>query len=142
MVKYKKGRQTQGKAVVSIGQELPAFLEYLQVYRDYRPITISVIKSRLKIIDGWCQNNRVEFNQKSFELYILYLKGIQTHSRYIEAFIEAVRRLCDYLVKTEKIEHNWAKDIPMPKRIKTLPNVLSAEEIDAILKTSPKHRYK
>jgi len=128
--------------LISISQHLPDCLDYLRLYRDYRPSTISAIKSRLRIIDKWLTQNRLNFNQKSVERYILYCKSKETHSRYIEAFIETIRRFCDYLVKVDLIDYNWAKEIPMPKRILRLPNVLSSVELALILTTPRKYKYK
>jgi len=139
MVKCRRRRQYP---LSVIEKHLPAFLDYLVVERDYRPNTINSIKSKLKITQCWLTKNKQKFNEKDIRKYILYLKQRETHNRYIEGFISSYRIFCDYLVKIDKIKYNWARDLPMPKRIVRLPNILSAEEINAILKAVPSYRYK
>jgi len=127
---------------LSIKSNLPRCLDWLRLYRDYRPSTITATRSRLKVINRWFVKNRLEFNRQNFEKYILYCRDNKTHNRYLEAMIDSVRRYCDYLVAIDLIAYNWAKEIPMPKRISRLPNVLSTQEMAEIIKTSRKYTYK
>jgi len=118
------------------------FLNYLILKRNYRPITISVMKSRMKIINQWLTKNKLTFNHKGFEKFLLYRKEIKTHSRYIEAFINGARVFCDYLISQNLLDTNWAKTIPLPPRTNPIPDVLTFEEVEMILKTTIKHCYK
>lgn len=130
------------KQNVSIKKHLLGFVDYLKVYCDYRPTTISSTMSKLKLADEWLSSNGFAFDQESFEKFILHHKQKGTHCRYVEAFIETARRFCSYLVEKRIIQENWAKKMPVPRRISKIPLVLSLQEITKLVETPRQYRYK
>jgi len=52
---------------------------------------------------------------------------------HIKRIRSALYSYCEYLISKNKIEKNWAKEIPVPKIIPRIPEILSVEEIEKII---------
>ncbi len=116
---------------------LPSFLSWLSIERDVSKSTYTHHKYQLQII----LNNLEKFNEDSCRNYLAKLK--QTVSAgTLENYIYSIRIFCDYLVYKKIITENFGRNIPLPRRSKKIPCILSVQEVEAILNTNIPESYK
>ena len=51
----------------------------------------------------------------------------------LQSYLITIRVICDYLIFKNLLDHNFGKDIPMPKRVRQSPVVPSAESVIAVI---------
>lgn len=78
-------------------------------------------------------NNIKDITIKDIEKYIEYLNKEKMTAKTIAHNITCIKEYHKYLVKSGLIKTNVSENISSPKVRKTLPNVLSIEEVDKLL---------
>lgn len=109
------------------------FGNYLLIEKKYSDNTIS---SYSLDIDKFClftNKNLVKINIDDIKKYLEYLKQTNHSSRSTNRFLSCMRTLYKYLIIEKYVNNNPLEFIDSPKTVKSLPKVLSIEEIDKLL---------
>ena len=110
------------------------FLVYLKIDRKYSKNTIMTYQNSLNKFSTYIENKIAikNINTKDIEKYISIIKE-KMDEKSISNNISALRSFYKFLVIEEKIKENPLDFISIPKHKKTLPTVLTLEEIDKLL---------
>ena len=115
------------------------FYNYLLFDKNYSLNTINSyltdIYELLNFIETDSKNEKILFNLKEEEIrnYIKYIKKNNISDRSIARKISTLKTYYKYLIITNKIKNNPLEFIIVPKQSKTLPKVLSVEEVLLLL---------
>ncbi len=120
-------------------QLLKDFHIYLSIDRDLRPHSIIQHESNLNLIFRHLKENSQEFEPFAFREFLAHYKNSKDAGT-LQGYIYTARVFCEFLTIRKIIEHNWAKEVPLPRRMRKLPEILSIEEIEAILSAPVKYK--
>lgn len=112
------------------------FRMYCSVERDLRKHTIDQHVSHLRIISRFLTDGSLQFSLTSSHKFIQYIKETKDPGT-VGGYIFTLRVFCHYLVKRGIVDTYWGNELKLPRRVKKLPEVLSVEEVEAILKAHP-----
>ena len=114
-------------------KEIESFIEYLIIEKKYSKNTISSYERDLKKFKSKLGNKKIdEITRKDIQNYLNDLNKNQT-PRSISRNISTLKSFYKYLKLNKKIKINPMDQINNPKTKKTLPKVLSEEEINNLL---------
>jgi len=116
------------------------FVLYLTVDRDLRQGTISQHKSNLSILSKYMQEKDCAFDFLAMRQFIAQYKKTKDPGT-LQGYVYTIRVFCEYLISQGIIDDNFGKDIPLPRRMRKLPDILSVEEIEALLSVPMKYHY-
>ncbi len=109
------------------------FLNYLKYERKLSDNTISSYQNDLKRFDIYFNSNILNLESKDIEAYLSSLNDL--NSRSIAHHLTVLNSLYNFLLSENNIvSKNPCINVVGPKRQKKLPNYLSEEEIDKLLK--------
>jgi integrase/recombinase XerD len=114
---------------------LPKFREWCIIYKSQATPTA---QKNIYNINRYFRYEK-KFDKDSFLNYLLLVRD-EKEASTIEKYIASFKLFCEYLA-TMGIMNEWIKEIPMPKRDKKLPIILSVEEIEKILDTKVPRSY-
>ncbi len=121
-------------------QQLDQFLEMLKSERYYSSHTIQAYRRDcLRFLD-FLQLEKVNKFQAVTSRHCLdysarrYRQGIK--GRSIQREMSAIRRLFQYLLKQQSVQHNPALAVKTPKTHKKLPNTLDVDNLEQLLHVS------
>ena len=117
------------------------FLDYLKIDKKYSPNTIKSYQSDLLIFNNYINKDFKSIKKNDLEHFIEYLTKQNKDSKTIAHNITVLRNLYKFLEVEEVINENPTFYIEQPKINKTLPTVLSEEEIDLILDIKLNNKY-
>ena len=120
------------------------FLNYLLIDKKYSNNTIESYKKDLETFLEFFKKNNKEFtdiNNKDIENYINFLKDKKLSEKSIARHISCLRGFYKYLILEKEIKHNPMDFVEMPKIRKSLPKVLSKEEVELLLNIELKENY-
>ena len=120
------------------------FLNYLLIDKKYSNNTIESYKKDLDTFLEFFKKNNKEFtdiNNKDIENYINFLKDKKLSEKSIARHISCLRGFYKYLILEKEIKHNPMDFVEMPKIRKSLPKVLSKEEVELLLNIELKENY-
>lgn len=115
------------------------FYNYLLFDKNYSLNTINSyltdIYELLNFIEKDSKNEKILFNLKEEDIrnYIKHIKKNNISDRSIARKISTLKTYYKYLIITNKIKNNPLEFIIVPKQSKTLPKVLSVEEVLLLL---------
>lgn len=112
------------------------FQEYLLIDRKYSNNTIMSYMNDIKIYANYLEKLNIDFkyiNRKQLLDYIKYLKDNNEKERTVAHHISVLRTFYKYLLIEKIITNNPLEYIVSPKLSKTLPKVLTIEEVDLLL---------
>ena len=116
---------------------LDDFLDSLIVERKLSKNTYKSYKNDLEKYINYLKSKKVDnindITQKNIEDFIKYLNKENLNSRTISHNITCIKEYHKYLIKAGLIKTNVSENISSPKLRKTLPKVLSVEEVDKLL---------
>lgn len=124
-------------------EEINRFLDYLRIDKNYSKNTIDSYKNNLYKYYTYMEKHKKNINnisKKDIEGYVKYLKMKNKNMRTISHNISSLRSFYKFLV-IQNHSKNPAELIETPKIKKTLPKVLSEDEINTLLDIQEKDIY-
>ena len=113
------------------------FINYLQIDKKYSSNTIASYESDLndyqKFMTEFLKKDIYHIEKKDIKLYLKYLKDQNKSPKSISRRISCIRGFYKFLLIEKIIANNPMSTIELPKTKKTLPKVLSIEEVDKLL---------
>ena len=109
-------------------EEFTIDLEYA---RNYSKNTISSYNSDLLIFNEFIKKDLVRVNKDDIRKFIKYLNNKK--ERTLSRYITTLRVFYDFMIKKNYMKENPMDGISNPKLSKSLPDVLSIEEVDKLL---------
>lgn len=107
------------------------FINYLTLNLNLRPNTLKGHRTAFKQLKAWFKNK--SFNLANSETFLVNKRAGGASAGYLQQFIFTIRVFSDFLVKKGELKENFSRQIPLPKRQRKLPNILSCDEIEAVL---------
>lgn len=122
--------------------EIDDYIDYLKMERMYSQNTIETYYEELKKFNFFVNGNILDIDSKIASDYELSLKKLSSKTRSHSMTI--LNELYKYLITEGFIIYNPISSIDMPKLDKSLPKVLSKEEIEILLnmKLDDKYSYR
>ncbi len=126
----------------TIDSIIDEFLEFLRVERGLSKNTISAYAKDLVRLVMFLQSHRSSLNHdfssitpKDLLAFVHFLQEKTTLSRRSQArMLSSVRGLFRYLQEEGILSLNPASELPMPKQAKSLPGVLTLDQVEALLR--------
>ena len=114
-------------------QEINMFLDYLQIDKNYSKNTIASYKNDLIKFYDYINKDIKNVSKNDIEKYIQYLnkEGYNDHS--INRSLSCLKSLYKFLVISKIINYDVAKEVDAPKQRKSLPKVLTEDDINKLL---------
>ncbi len=116
---------------------LPEFISWARLEKDSE---LETARKQVYIF-GLFFRHFPSFNLENCRSFILLSKDLGKKASTIEKYVHAFSVFCDFLIYRGIINSNWARTIPIPKREKLVPTILSVSEIEAILNCSLTRTY-
>ena len=113
------------------------FLSYLARVRNYSPNTAAAYAQDLDCFLIWASNCGIDVLQathRDFRRFLSSLSGAGYAKTTVNRRLSAVRSFYSWLVREGVIESNPAAVVSSPKLPKSLPHVLSQEDVEKLLK--------
>ncbi len=112
------------------------FKIYLKSEKNFSEHTIRAYCADVYTFLLWLdKDNPLEINPDKFGEYLYFIKQINYSKTTIARKIASIRAFYNFLFQEELINYNPADNISIPKQDKTLPNFLSEEEVENILRS-------
>lgn len=119
---------------------IESFLNYLIIDKKYSNNTKLAYENELKKFESFFKGKNIEkITKKEIEEFISKQKNLE--NKTIAHLITTLRSFYKYLELEGIIKENPMIGIYLPKIKKTLPNVLSKEEVDILLDINLKDKY-
>ena len=121
------------------------FINYLQIDKKYSENTIASYAADLKDYQNFMMNllkkDIYHIERKDIKLYLKYLKDQKKSPKSISRRISCIRGFYKFLLIEKIISNNPMSTIELPKTKKSLPKVLTIEEVDKLLDITLKDAY-
>lgn len=118
------------------------YLNYLLIDRKYSNDTIHSYQNDLEKFCVFFKNKKLEnINKQDVRDYLKFLEKENLNSKSIAHNISVLRSFYKFLIISKKTENDPMVFIELPKIPKTLPNVLSIDEVDRLLSIDVKDKY-
>ncbi len=116
-------------------QFLEDFKIYLKSEKNFSSHTIRAYCADVYTFLLWIDTlNPLEIEPEKFSEYLYFINQINYTKTTIARKIASIRAFYRFLYQEELIEFNPVDNIPIPKQNKTLPNFLSEDEVENILR--------
>ncbi len=116
---------------------LSLYLNYLAVERALSPLTVDAYKRDLARYDEWMQdqgiNSPCDVSKANIEKYIGTLGDLGLSAVSCERALSAIKGFHKFLVHDNICTEHPAAHIPLPKKVRALPEVLSVQQIGTLL---------
>lgn len=110
------------------------FKSYLRVEKGYTPDTINSYTEDLKRLNCYLKDIEIDsLSSKDIETYLKYLNKDNLSTRSISRHLSCLRTFFKFLNRNNYLKTNPMDGISIPKKIKTLPDILTEEEISTLL---------
>ncbi|MDD2392204.1 MAG: site-specific tyrosine recombinase XerD [Bacilli bacterium] len=120
---------------------IKTFTKDLLIEKNYSKNTIITYENNLKGFFNFISKNYIDIKEKDIKKYLKHLKEQKKSDRSISNLISTLRSFYKYLIINKLISNNPLEFIEMPKVKKSLPNVLSLEEVDILLNICANDKY-
>ncbi len=117
-------------------KKIESFLNYLIIDKKYSLNTKNSYKHDLLRFNNYCQKNNLNLNnitKDEIQKYLKFLKQDKLNSRSIKRMVSSLRGFYKFLEIEKIVLDNPMEYIDTLKTIKTIPTVLSKEEINKLL---------
>lgn len=105
------------------------FLEYLKVVKKYSQYTIISYRKDIEDYLFYLKENRYNELSVNKDIVRMYMENLHTLKKSsIGRHLSSLRSYYNYLVKNNKVDYNYFKDIPNPRKEKGIPNYLDLEQ--------------
>ena len=127
---------------MGIGFEIKNFLDYLLIDKKYSNDTIISYQNDLDKFYNCFKNKDINnISKTDIRNYLKILKDDNLNQKSIAHNISVLRSFYKFLSINEKIVQNPIEFIDLPKIPKTLPNVLTVEEVNKLLNIEVVNSY-
>lgn len=109
------------------------FLEYLKSVKKHSDNTIISYQDDLKELASVLNNNIINITEEDIKKYLNYLYDKSYNKNTISRKLSGVRSFYNYLYNHDIIKTNYFTDVHNPKKMRSLPHYLKANEIDKVL---------
>lgn len=117
---------------------IQSFIEYLHKNKQTSQNTEISYKRDLRKLASFLETHGVEefeeATQTNLDAFVLYMEKNNFASSTISRNVASVRALYQYLFREHMIEDNPAEDLRPPRVEKKIPEILTVEEVDTLLK--------
>ena len=109
------------------------FLIYLKSIKKHSDNTSISYHNDLKELASVLDNNIIDINEEDIKKYLNYLYDKSYNKNTISRKLSGVRSFYNYLYNHDIIKTNYFTDVHNPKKMRSLPHYLKANEIDKVL---------
>ncbi len=109
------------------------FLIYLKSIKKHSDNTLISYHNDLKELASVLDNNIIDINEEDIKKYLNYLYDKSYNKNTISRKLSGVRSFYNYLYNHDIIKTNYFTDVHNPKKMRSLPHYLKANEIDKVL---------
>lgn len=113
-------------------EKIEKFTEYLLFEKKYSPNTIESYQNDLQKFNEYVDKNNKQIDRKYMQNYIEYLSK-EMNPKSVSRNISTLKSFCKFLMLNKEIKTNPMEEISNPKIRKSLPKVLTEEEINKLL---------
>ena len=135
--------KTRAKGSI-LEKQLGRYFDFLRLEKNLSPRSLSSygfdLQKYFEFLKGKSVQNAVDSTDELLSKFIQTLHERKLSSLSIARHISAVRGFHRFLVGEEDAVHDPTQNIETPKRKRALPEVLSVQEIDEILKQPDVHK--
>ena len=117
------------------------FSDYLLIEKKYSNNTIASYRNDLKIFSEYMPSDLNKINAKKLKDYLVHLKKLKLSEKSIAHNITVLRSFYKYLMIEKVVKENPIALIELPKIKKTIPSVLSYDEITTLLNIEVNDKY-
>ena len=120
---------------------ISGFLDYLKVEKGLAPLTVAAYATDIGQFAGFLEKRkRTLLNAGGVDVrdFIQQLFANAVDGRSVGRKLSALRHLYRYLLLDKLLEHDPTLNIDSPKQWKVLPKALARDEMEAILRGSPR----
>lgn len=132
---------------VAMENEIRDFIEYMHHTKKSSGNTeISYerdLKKMMQYLQLECQLDDItKVTETNLNSYMLYLERNQFASSTVSRNVASMRAFFNYLYKMKKVEHDPTENLKPPKVDKKMPDILSVQEVDLLLRQPSKRTPK
>lgn len=109
------------------------FLIYLKSIKKHSDNTLISYYNDLKELASVLDNNIIDINEEDIKKYLNYLYDKSYNKNTISRKLSGVRSFYNYLYNHDIIKTNYFTNVHNPKKMRSLPHYLKANEIDKVL---------
>lgn len=110
------------------------YLDYLKIDKKYENNTISSYKNDLKKFNEFLKNKSIiNIKKEDIISFLSTERNNKKSDKTLSHNLTVLKNFYKYLEITEKINYNPTNDLEQPKTIKSLPHVLSINEVELLL---------
>ena len=120
---------------------LDNFIKYLLIDKKYSKNTIESYENDLNKYINFIKKDVIIVNKNDILNYIKYLKDSNINDKSIAHNISVIRSFYKFLILEKIINKSPCEFIDLPKVKKSLPSVLSIEEVDKLLNINLKDNF-
>lgn len=120
------------------------FLDYLLIDKKYSSNTIESYKNDLMKFYDFCKEKKIQLHKirkETMKEYLGYLKKLDMNEKSISRNISCIRTFYKFLLIEKVVTNNPSELIELPKLKKSLPTVLSLQEVERLLDIEVKDAY-
>lgn len=120
------------------------FLDYLLIDKKYSSNTIESYKNDLMKFYDFCKEKKIQLHRirkETMKEYLGYLKKLDMNEKSISRNISCIRTFYKFLLIEKVVTNNPSELIELPKLKKSLPTVLSLQEVERLLDIEVKDAY-
>ena len=129
---------------IEFADKIEEYKNYLLIDKKYSNNTISSYGLELEKYKEYLKEQKIylkDVNTSDIKEYLKYLKKKELTEKSIAHSISVIRSFYKFLIIEKYIKNNPALDIELPKLTRTLPKVLSEEEIFKLLDIDLKDKF-
>ena len=120
------------------------FLDYLLIDKKYSSNTIESYKNDLMKFYDFSKEKGIKIHsitKETMKEYLAHLKKLDMNDKSISRNISCIRTFYKFLLTEKVITNNPSEFIELPKLKKSLPTVLSLQEVERLLEIEVKDAY-
>lgn len=120
------------------------FLDYLLIDKKYSSNTIESYKNDLMKFYEFSKERKIQIHnirKETMKEYLSYLKDLDMNEKSISRNISCIRSFYKFLLIEKVVTNNPSEFIELPKLKKSLPTVLSLQEVERLLDIEVKDAY-
>lgn len=114
------------------------YIDYLTLERRYSKNTIDSYKTELLNFKKYVKKSLLTVNTLDILSYLKYLTNNKLSEKTISHYITCLKEFYNFLKLNNLVSENVVQNVSLPKLAKTLPKVLTKEEVNLLLSYTPK----
>ena len=118
-------------------KQIKLFLEFLQEEKKLSDNTLQSYRRDILQYEEYVGKNKINYakvNQEDIKTYLEHLTGIGKKPSTVSRNLASIRSFYQFLIRIKKVKHDPTENIQSPKIEKRVPNVLTSQEVELLLK--------